>query len=77
MFNVKGLVANGDLGDTRQIDQSQVDHTIREDLETNGLRGDALILPCIALRLGHDFIANFLKVAKDFVSGVEKFAPLF
>jgi hypothetical protein len=63
-LNISRLVANGDLGQTRQVHKSQREHVRRENSQIDRERRNARILSSLELSVFDDFRTNLVKVYK-------------
>ncbi|KAH9407482.1 hypothetical protein TYRP_012302 [Tyrophagus putrescentiae] len=69
-LNVRRLIAHGHLGHARQVDQRQVDHLAGEDLQTDRLTADALVLAGNLLGSSDDLLANFIKICIKLITAL-------
>ena len=76
-FNILRLITHGDLGNSRQVHQSQCQDSRRKYLEMNRRTVNTLVSPRQTIRLGNDFSANLSKVMKLCLGNVQEFTPFF
>jgi len=75
LLNVLGLVADGHLGHAGQVDQGQVEHVGREDLEADGLVGHALVAAGNLVRVVDNLLAHLAKVEELLAGQVQELGP--
>ena len=76
LLDVGGLITNGHLCQTWQVDQRQVEDVWRVDLEVYGLAVDALVASGNPRRLVLNFPFDIAKIGEPPVGNVMEFGPL-
>jgi hypothetical protein len=76
LLNVLGLVADGHLGETGEIDEGEGEDVGGEDAKVDGDRRNAGVLAGLGVRFPNDFIPYLGKVVKLLVWEVEELTPL-
>lgn len=62
LLDVLGLLANGHLGQARQVNHQQIDHLGRVDHQMNRHLGNVLVVSADPLRVTLDFFADLVEV---------------
>jgi len=76
LLNVLGLALDGDLGHARKIDQGEVKHAGRVNLEIDRDGGHALVAIGDLVRVLDDLLPDLVKVGEDLTRPVQELAPL-
>jgi hypothetical protein len=74
-FDVRGLISNGHLGQTWQIDQSQAQDVRGVDFEVDGLSVDALVRACDPVGLVFNLPLDFLEIVESTARNVVELSP--
>lgn len=75
-LNITGLVADRNLGQSREINEGQGEDIGGVYAKVDGLRGDACILARLGFGVPDDLVADFVEVVELLSGEMEEFTPL-
>jgi hypothetical protein len=75
LLDVAGLVSDGHLRETGQVNQSKGEDFGAEDAQIDGLRRDACVLARLGLCVAYDLGTDFVEIVELLVGKVQKFTP--
>lgn len=76
LLDIAGLVADGHLGQTRQIDEGEGEDVRREYAQVDRKRGDACIFARLRFRIPDNFLPNLVEIVELLTGKVQEFTPL-